>query len=194
MENSVHALVFIINTVLGLYTAAVLLRFLMQQVRADFYNPLSQAVMKLTNPLLLPLRRVIRPWNRVDLASLVLVILLQILNVVVVTALANLTHGDGDRFAYSPGFLLLWTMLKLIYILVNLYFFTIFTEVILSWFAQGRSPVDGMLRPLNAPLLRPVRRVLPPLSGLDFSPLVVLLLLQVIDYYALPHIWPFMGL
>ena len=194
MENSVHALVFIINTLLGLYTAAVLMRFLMQQVRADFYNPFAQALMKLTNPLLLPLRRVIRPWRRIDLASLVLAVLLQVVNVVTVTALANLTHGDEDRFAYGPGFLLLWTALKLVYILVNLYFFTILVEALSSWFNQGRNPVDGLLRPLNAPLLRPVRRVLPPVSGLDFSPLVVLLLLQVIGYYALPHIWPFMGL
>jgi len=191
MENSVHALVFILNTVLGIYTAAVILRFLMQQVRADFYNPLAQAVMKVTNPLLLPLRRAIRPWNRIDLASLVLAVLLQLFNVVLVTWLANRT---SYQLNYSPGFLLMWTALKLIYILVNLYFFTILVEALGSWFAQGRSPVDGLLRPVNAPLLRPVRRVLPPLSGLDFSPLVVLLLLQVIGYYALPHIWPFMGL
>jgi len=194
MENSVHALVFILNAVLGIYTAAVILRFLMQQVRADFYNPLAQAVMKATNPLLLPLRRVIRPWNRIDLASLVLAVLLQLCNVVLVTWLANLTHGDEDRLPYSPGFILMWMALKLIYILVNLYFFTILVEALGSWFAQGRNPLDGLLRPMNAPLLRPVRRVLPPLSGLDFSPLVVLLLLQVIGYYVLPHIWPFMGL
>lgn len=194
MENSVHALVFIINTVLGLYTAAVLMRFLMQQVRADFYNPLAQAVMKLTNPLLLPLRRVIRPWRRIDTAALLLILLLQLFNVVLVTWLANLTHGDDDRLPYGPGFVLMWTALKLIYILVNLYFFTILVEVLGSWFNQGRNPMDGLLRPLNAPLLSPVRRVLPPFSGLDFSPLVVLLLLQVIGYYFLPHIWPFMGI
>jgi YggT family protein len=194
MENSVHALVFIINTVFGLYTAAVLLRFLMQQVRADFYNPLAQAVMKITNPLLLPLRRLIRPWHRIDTASLLLILVLQLINVVLVTWLANLTHGEDDRFAYGPGFILMWTALKLIYILVNLYFFTILVEVLMSWFNQGRSPMDGLLRPLNAPLLRPVRRVLPPFSGLDFSPLVVLLLLQVVGYYFLPHIWPFMGI
>ena len=191
MENSVHALVFIINTVLGLYTAAVLLRFLMQQVRADFYNPLAQAMMKLTNPLLLPLRRVIRPWNRIDLASLVLAVLLQFGNVLLVTWLANRV---GYGLAYAPGFLLMWTALKLIYILVNLYFFTILLEVLMSWFSQGRNPMDGLFRPVNAPLLRPVRRVLPPFSGLDFSPLVVLLVLQVIGYYFMPHIWPFMGI
>ena len=191
MENSVHALVFIINTVLGLYTAAVLLRFLMQQVKADFYNPLAQAMMKATNPLLLPLRRVIRPWNRIDLASLVLAVLLQFGNVLLVTWLANRVSYD---LAYSPGFLLMWTALKLLYILVNLYFFTILVEVLMSWFSQGRSPMDGLFRPVNAPLLRPVRRVLPPFSGLDFSPLVVLLVLQVIGYFFLPHIWPFMGI
>jgi YggT family protein len=193
-ENLIHALVFIINTVLGLYTAAVLLRFLMQQVRADFYNPLAKAMMKATDPLLLPLRRVIRPWRRIDLASLVLALLLQLVNVVVVTWLANLTHGADDRFAYAPGFLSFWTVIKLIYILVNLYFFTILVEVLMSWFNQGRNPMDGLFRPLNAPLLRPVRAILPPLSGLDFSPLVILLLLQVIGYYFLPHIWPYMGI
>ena len=191
MVNLVHALVFISNTLFGVYTGAVLLRFLMQQVRADFYNPLAQAVMKLTNPLLLPLRRVIRPWNRVDMAALVLILVLQLANVLLVTFLANLTDYN---LSYTPGYLLMWTFIKLVYILLNLYFFSILTEAVLSWFGQGRSPLDGMLRPLNAPLLRPVRRLLPPLGGLDFSPLVVLLLLQVIDYYVLPHIWPLMGL
>ena len=191
MENSVHALVFIINTVFALYTAAVILRFLMQQVRADFYNPFAQAMMKLTNPLLLPLRRVIRPWNRIDLASLVLALLLQFVNVLVVTWFANRV---GYGLAYTPGFLLMWTALKLLYILVNLYFFTILVEVLMSWFAQGRGSVDGLIRPVNAPLLRPVRRLLPTLSGLDFSPLVVLLVLQVILYFFMPNIWPFMGL
>ena len=191
MDNLIHALVFVTNTLLGVYTGAVMLRFLMQQVRADFYNPLAQAVMKLTNPLLLPLRRVIRPWNRIDLASLVLILLLQLVNVLLVTFLANLTDY---HLSYTLGYLLMWTFIKLVYILLNLYFLSILMEVVLSWVGQGRSPLDGMLRPVNAPLLRPVRRLLPALGGLDFSPLVVLLLLQVIDYYVLPHIWPLMGL
>ena len=191
IENSVHAMVFIINTVFGFYTAAVILRFLMQQVRADFYNPIAQAMMKITNPLLLPLRRVIRPWHRIDLASLVLALLLQLCNVVLVTWFANRV---GYGLAYTPGFLLMWTALRLIQILMNLYFFTILVEVLMSWFAQGRSAVDGMIRPVNAPLLRPVRRLLPPVSGLDFSPLVVLLILQVILFFFMPNIWPFMGL
>lgn len=191
MDNLIHAMVFVINTILGLYTAAVMLRFLMQQVRADFYNPLAQAIMKITNPLLLPLRRVLRPWYRIDTAALVLMLLLQLFNVLLVTFIANL---PGRYLSYGPGYLAGWTLLKLVYILVNLYFFTILLEAVVSWFGQGRSPVDGLLRPLNAPLLRPVRRVVPPVSGLDFSPLIILLLLQVIDYFFLPHIWPLVGI
>ena len=191
MDNLIHALVFIANTVLGLYTGAVMLRFLMQQTRADFYNPLAQAMMKLTNPLLLPLRRLIHPWGRLDLAALVLVFLLQLGNVLLVTFLANL---PASYLSYSPGYLLMWTFIKIVYILLNLYFLSILLQAALSWFGQGQSSMDGLLRPLNAPLLRPVRRVLPPMGGLDFSPLVILLLLQVVDYFVLPHIWPLMGI
>jgi YggT family protein len=83
-----------------------------------------------------------------------------------------------------------WTVLKLVFILVNLYFFSILLEAILSWTGQGRhNPVSSMLWQLNAPLLGPVRRVMPPLGGLDLSPLVVIILLQVINIL-LPLGWP----
>lgn len=191
MLNLIHALVFVFNTVLNVFTGSVMLRFLMQQTRADFYNPLGQAVMKLTNPLLMPLRRIIPPWNRLDMAALVLMLLLQLFNVLAVTFFANLA---SYTLSYAPSYLLFWTFIKLVYILLNLYSLTILFEVLSSWLSPGRGPLDGVLRPVDAPLLRPVRSVLPPLGGLDFSPLVVLLLIQVVDYYALPHIWPLMGL
>ena len=190
-ENAAHALVFVINTILGLYTGALILRFLMQQVRADFYSPFAQVVMKITNPLLLPLRRFIKPWNRLDTAALILLLVVQFGNVLLVTFIGNLPNA---YLSYAAGNLVFWTLIKLIYILLNLYFYSVFLEAIMSWFGQGRSSMDGMLRPLNAPLLRPVRRVLPPISGMDFSPLVVILVLQVILLYVLPHIWPYMGL
>lgn len=181
--RSLIALVFVINTLMGLYTAAVLLRFLMQQVRADFYNPLAQTVMRLTNPLLLPLRRVIPPWKRIDLASLVLVVVLQFANVWLVLFVSD------SPYMYAWGSIVFWTVFKVVFILVNLYFFSVLLEALMSWFSQGRSPMDGVLRPLNAPLLRPARRILPPTSGLDFSPLLVMLVLQVINLL-LPLAWP----
>lgn len=180
-SRSIIALVFVINTLLGLYTAAVLLRFLMQQMRADFYNPLAQAVVKLTNPLLLPLRRVIPAWGKMDMAAIVLMIAVQFVNVLLVMLVASMP--------YTWGYLVFWTLLKLIFILVNLYFFSVLLEALMSWLGQGRGPLDGLLRPLNAPLLRPARRILPPTSGLDFSPLLVMLVLQVINLL-LPLAWP----
>ena len=182
VDRGTQALVFIINTLFGLYTAAVLLRVLLQWVRADFYNPLSQAIVKLTNLPLRPLRRVIPGWRGIDFAALLLAAIMQLVNVVMVLWVA----GVG---ASIPA-VLFWTLLKLAFILVNVYFFSILLEAILSWTGQGHyNPISRMLWQLNAPLLGPVRRVIPPLGGLDFSPLVVILLLQVINIL-LPLGWP----
>jgi YggT family protein len=182
IDRSTQALIFIINTLFGLYSAAILLRVLLQWVRADFYNPLSQAIVKLTNPPLRPLRRLIPGWRGIDFAALLLATLIQLINVLLVLWIASVAANTVS--------IIFWTLLKLIFILVNLYFFSILLEAILSWTGQGRSnPVGRMLWQVNAPLLGPVRRVLPPLGGLDLSPLVVIILLQVINIL-LPLGWP----
>lgn len=182
IDRSTQALIFVINTLFGLYSAAILLRVLMQWVRADFYNPLSQAIVKLTNPPLRPLRRLIPGWRGIDFAALLLAISIQLVNVLLVLWIAGVAAG-------APA-VIVWTVLKLIFILVNLYFFSILLEAILSWTGQGHyNPISRMLWQLNAPLLGPVRRVLPPLGGLDLSPLVVIILLQVINIL-LPLGWP----
>ena len=181
-SRSVQALIFLVNTLLGLYTAAILLRFLLQWRRADFYNPFAQAVMKITNPLLLPLRRVVPPWQRLDTAAVALAFLVQFVNVLLVMWISELP--------YTGGYLVFWTVMKLVFVLVNLYFFTILMEAVMSWLGQARyNPLSGVLTPLNAPLLRPARQLLPPISGLDFSPLLVMLLLQVVNML-LPLQWP----
>ncbi|MGH8373405.1 MAG: YggT family protein [Gammaproteobacteria bacterium] len=182
IDRSTQALIFIINTLFGLYSAAILLRVLLQWVRADFYNPLSQAIVKLTNPPLRPLRRLIPGWRGIDFAALLLAALIQLINVLLVLWIASVAANTVS--------IIFWTLLKLIFILVNLYFFSILLEAILSWTGQGHSnPVGRMLWQVNAPLLAPVRRVLPPLGGLDLSPLVVIILLQVINIL-LPLGWP----
>jgi YggT family protein len=182
IDRGTQALIFIINTLFGLYSAAILLRVLLQWVRADFYNPLSQAIVKLTNPPLRPLRRLIPGWRGIDFAALLLTVLIQLVNVLLVLWIASI--------AATALAVIIWTLLKLIFILVNLYFFSILLEAILSWTGQGHyNPIGRMLWQLNAPLLGPVRRVLPPLGGLDLSPLVVIILLQVINIL-LPLGWP----
>ncbi|MGH8321096.1 MAG: YggT family protein [Gammaproteobacteria bacterium] len=172
--NSLSALVFLVNILLGLYTAAVMLRFLLQWVRADFYNPVCQAIVKLTNPLLLPIRRIILGWRGLDFAAVVLVIIIQVINVTLILVIL--------RFSLEPLSVAWWTLLKIIFVLVNLYFVTILVEALLSWTNQDqRNPVASLLWGVNAPLLQPLRKLIPPLSGLDFSPLVALILLQVIS-------------
>jgi YggT family protein len=181
-DRGLYALVFVINTLFGLYTAAVILRFLLQWMRADFYNPICQAIVKLTNPLLLPLRRIIPGWRGLDFAVVVLAVILQLINVALVMVIVASLPDILD--------MLWWSALKLIFLLVNLYFVTILVEAILSWTnASQRNPVAGVLWTINAPLLRPVRKLIPPLGGLDLSPLVVLIMLQVVNIL-LPLQWP----
>jgi len=174
IDNWQYALIYVINVVLGLYTTAVMLRFLLQWTRASFYNPLAQAIVKLTSPLLLPLRRIIPGWRGMDLAALLLAYLIQLLNVAVVTWIAD--------YPMSTGLLLWWALLRIVYLLTMLFTFTILIEAVLSWLSQARAgPGANLLWSINAPILRPLRRYIPPAGGLDFTPLVALVLLQVIN-------------
>jgi len=170
----IYALIYIIDVMLGLYATAVLLRFLLQWTRASFYNPLAQAIVRLTNPLLLPLRRLIPGWRGLDLAALLLTFLIQLLNVAIVCWLLD--------FPLAAGPLLWWTLLRIIYLLIMLFTFTILIEAVLSWLSQARAgPGANLLWSINAPILRPLRRHIPPVAGLDFSPLIALVALQAIN-------------
>ncbi|MDE2235266.1 MAG: YggT family protein [Gammaproteobacteria bacterium] len=180
--RGLYALIFLINILFDLYTAAVILRFLLQWTRADFYNPLCQAIVKITNPLLLPLRRIIPGWRGLDFAAVALTLLLQIVNIFLVMVIVVGFPRPID--------LAWWTLLKILFLLVNLYFITILVEAVLSWTNTGsRNPMGALLWRINAPLLQPIRKLIPPLGGLDFSPLVVLILLQFINIL-LPLQWP----
>ncbi|MBS1200426.1 MAG: hypothetical protein H6R27_1104 [Proteobacteria bacterium] len=166
------ALIFIVDSVLSLAVYAFLLRLLLQLSRGDFRNPLSQAIVKLTNWLVLPLRKVLPPLGKVDTASLVAVFVVQLAAV-------------GIVFALSTGVLmpvtsLLWVSTKQVVIsTLQLYTVAIVVYALLSLVSPGTySPAAGFLASFCEPLLRPVRRLLPPVSGLDFSPLVVILGLQ----------------
>lgn len=172
--NVSGALIFLVNTLLSLYAMAVLLRFILQMVRADFYNPLSQFVVRATNPLLRPLRKVIPGAWGIDFASLLLFYLVALVTVAALMALAGAQPPPLSVFYY--GFL------KCLVLTIHLYFFTVIVQVIMSWVSQGWNPVSAMLYTINAPLLRPFRRILPSLGGLDLSPLFALILLQFVNY------------
>ena len=164
------ATVFLIQTVFGFYILAVMLRFLLQCVRADFYTPLVQFLVRITNPPLLPLRRIVPGYRGLDLASVVLAFALQLAEVLLVTLLL-------DRNA-SVGSLLLLTVAELLKLLINIYLWSVVIQAVLSWFnPDPYHPAARVLAQLTAPLLRPARRLLPPFSGVDLSPMLVVVAL-----------------
>ena len=187
MSAAAEILVYLIQTALTLYLLAMLLRFLLQLARADFYNPISQFLVKVTNPLLLPLRKVIPGYAGLDLASLLLAVLLQALGIVLLLVL----FGAG-----LPGIplLLLWSALGVIGLLVNIYFFALLGMIILSWVAPGsHNPAILLLYQITEPVMAPFRKALPPMGGLDFSPILVFILINVIQI-ALRHMAAGVGL
>lgn len=177
-----NPLVFLVDTLFGLYILVVMLRFLLQCTRADFYNPVSQFLVKLTNVPLRPLRRVIPGWGGIDIASLVLMFALQL----IALALLLLLSGATPTLALLPG-LLMATLTKLVSLVLYVYVFGIFILVILSWVSPGGyNPVASLLYSITEPLMRPARRMIPPISGIDLSPMAVLLVLYVLRMLIIP--------
>lgn len=173
MDNQYFAAsaIFLIQTVFGLYILAVMLRLLLQWVRADFYNPISQFLVKITNPPLRPLRRVIPGWGGIDLASVLLLLVLEMIE----QFLINTALGVAQPV---PG-LALSAVVALLDLLLNVYTFGIIIQAILSWVAPtSYNPAVSLIHSLTDPLLAPARRFIPPISGIDLSPVAVLLLLQ----------------
>ncbi len=172
-------LTFLVSTLFTLYILVLMLRFLLQLTRADFYNPLSQFIVKATSPVLRPLRRIIPGWGGIDMASLVAILVLQMVSVWLVLLLTHRPVGIGG--------LLLISVAQLVDLVFSIYIWGIVILAVLSWINPGvYNPMTNVLYSLTEPLLRPVRRVLPPMGGFDLSPLVVILGLQVIRMLVMP--------
>lgn len=182
MDNSyfVNAMVWLINTLFGLYILVVLLRLLLQWVRASFYNPVAQFIVKVTNPPLKPLRRIVPGFGGIDFASIVLLLLLQIVNLMVVALLL--------QQSIHPGILFVLTIVELLSLTLNVFLFSILIQVVLSWVNPGYNPATALLYSLNEPLLAPARRLIPPIGGIDLSPIAVMILLQLLKMLLIPFI------
>ena len=168
------ALIFLVDTLLSLALFVVLARLLLQWTRADFRNPIAQAIVRLTNPLILPLRRVLPPIGKVDTASVVAVILVAIIKRGILFALT----GYG-----TPG-LEVWLQaiaVELVQALLRTYFYAILLYALLSLIAPGGySPLQSVLASICEPILRPFRRLIPPIAGIDLSPLWAVIAIQAI--------------
>jgi len=173
--------VYLVYVFFGLYLMVMLLRFLLQLTRADFYNPISQTLVKLTNPLVIPLRRILPGYGGIDLASLLVALILQMLMIALLVALQT-----GALLPFLP--LMMASLIGLAAYLVKIYFFAILAMIILSWIAQGgNNPALRLLFQLTEPVMAPFRKVLPPMGGLDLSPIFVFILINIIQI-ALGHL------
>ncbi len=165
--------IFLIQTLFGLYILALMLRFLLQWVRADFYNPLVQALVKITNPPLVPLRRFIPGLYGLDMAAVVLMLLLKSIELLLVLNML------GQPVSVLG--VVLMACVELLDLVVMVVFWTVIIRVVMSWLnPDPRQPVTRLIVQLTEPVMRPARRLIPPLSGLDLSPIAVLIMLQLI--------------
>jgi YggT family protein len=169
-----NALIFIVDTLLSLALFVVLARLLLQWVRADFRNPIAQAIVRLTNPLILPLRRILPPIGKVDTASVVAVVLVAIIKRGILFALTR----------YGTPSLQLWitsVAVELVQALLRTYFYAILLYALLGLIAPGGySPLQSVLASVCEPILRPFRRLIPPIAGIDLSPLWAVIAIQAI--------------
>lgn len=183
MNGLTTAAVYVLQTLGSLYLLIVLLRFILQLVRADFYNPLSQFAVKATKPLLNPLRRLIPGFGGLDLASLVLAILVQLLLMALILLL--LGYGIGGVLPQ----LLIWSVIGVTALFLKVFFFALIVSVILSWVAPGSyNPAAQLINQICEPVLMPFRRLLPNLGGLDISPIFAFMALQLLDMLVIKNL------
>jgi YggT family protein len=159
------------------YLTIVLLRFLLQLARADFYNPITQFAVKVTNPLLRPLIRIIPGWGGLDGASLVLAVIIQAITFYLILIALN-----GGVPGFNPLTLLTWSVLNVLDLIVTIYFWSVIATVVVSWIAPGSNhPAIQLVAQITEPVMRPVRNLLPSMGGLDLSPIIVFLILNVVQ-------------
>lgn len=180
--------IYVIRTLGSLYLMLVLLRFLFQLVRADYYNPISQFIAKATNPLLMPLRRVIPGFFGVDFAALVLALILQWLLIQLVLVLA----GYGLLY---PLRAVVWAAIGLMSMVLSIYFWGLIISIVASWVAPfSNNPALVLVRQLVEPVMTPFRKLIPPLGGIDITPIFAFMVLHVLNQYLVPALGRSVGM
>lgn len=169
-----NAIQFLITILFDLAMMVVIFRIWLQIVQADYYNPLSQAVVKISNPLVLPLRKLLPTLGKLDTASILLLFLLAVAKIFVTATVAG----------YATPIIPVLTTAALACVgqFLQLLFWILIIRALMSWFSQGYNPMEAALAQLTEPMLAPIRRVIPALGGLDLSVLVLLIAVQFLRY------------
>ncbi len=166
-----QAIYFIVKTLVQLYLLLLLLRFWLPVVRADFRNPIAQGILRITSPLVIPVRRFISPIGRLDTSTILVAFVLEFLLVLVLLALRGLNVGTLP--------IAITAILELAIQSLNLFFFVILIKVVLSWVApQNYNPIIALLNTMAEPVLSPFRRIIPAIGGFDISPIFAIVLLK----------------
>jgi len=174
-----NPLVFLVQVIFELYLLVVMLRFLLQMVRADFYNPVSQFIVKATSPVLKPFRKIIPGYGGIDFSSLVVAWLVKTVELILIIMIS----GKGLML----GLPMLMAIPALVELTINIFLFSILIIVILSWVSPGGyNPAISLLHSLTDPVMRPARRLLPDMGGLDLSPMLVMIGLVLLKMLLLP--------
>lgn len=170
-----NAFVFVISTIFDLYLIAIMLRFLLQATRANFYNPVSQFLVKVTNPPLIPLRRIIPGVLGIDMAAVLLLLLVTLVKLIVILSLI------GQKLSLTG--LMILSVSEILNLAINVFIFSILIQVILSWVSPasgGMNPAVSLVYTLNEPILSRARALIKPIHGFDLSPIVAMVVLQVL--------------
>ena len=179
-QNFASAGVFLIQTFFGIYFILIMVRFLMQVSRVDFYNPLCQGIIKITDPAIKPLRKLIPTVKGVDFATLTVGFSVQLIAIMLIMLILG-------GYPFMPIYLA-WVMLGMFSIIFDIYFFALLIMVISSWIApHSNHPALTLVIQLTEPLCAPARKLLPPMGGIDFSIILVFVFISIIDNYLVIH-------
>ena len=163
-----RALTYIINALTSLYLLLLLLRLVFPYIRVNFRNPVTQGIMRLTSPPVVPLRRVIPPIGRIDTATLLIALAIQYAAVLLIVVLYGL-----PIVAWMAA---LTSLIKLVVLSIHLFAFAVLIRVILSWVAPHQNnPASEIVNALSEPVLTPFRRLIPTVGGMDISPVFVII-------------------
>ncbi|MCL1126540.1 YggT family protein [Shewanella surugensis] len=175
-----NAIGFLVNTLFDLYLMVVLLRVWLQAARADFYNPFSQFIVKATQPIIGPMRRVIPSVGRLDTASIILALVVVALKYTVLSLMVGA--------ALNIPSILLISVVSVVKEAGVLLFWMLILRAILSWVSQGKNPIEMVMVQLTEPLLSPIRRIIPPMGGLDLSLLVLMVILNFVNMLMVQYV------
>ncbi len=179
-QNFANAGVFLIQTFFGIYFILIMVRFLMQVSRVDFYNPLCQGIIKITDPAIKPLRKLIPTVRGVDFATLAVGFVVQLVAIILIMLVLG-------GYPFMPIYIA-WVFLGMFSIIFDIYFFALLIMVISSWIAPySNHPALSLINQITEPLCAPARKLLPPMGGIDFSIILVFVVISLIDNYLVIH-------